>query len=128
MAKTIATILGVLFILVGLAGFVAPHLLGAHLSTAHNIIHLVSGAASLYFGLAGTLSAARMFCLAFGAVYLLLGVAGFLLGDGAERMLRLVPATLEFGTSDHIIHVLLGGIYLVGGLLTREDASRPATL
>src|SRR5687767_12847220 len=79
MAKTIATILGIVFILVGLIGFAAPGLLGAHLSTAHNVIHLVSGAAALYLGLKGSLSAARMFCLVFGAVYLLLGVAGFLL-------------------------------------------------
>jgi len=128
MAKTIATILGVIFILVGLAGFVAPHLLGAHLSTTHNIIHLVSGAASLYFGLAGSLSAARIFCLAFAAVYLLLAVAGFVLGSGDDRMLRVIPEALEFGTPDHIIHVLLGGIYLIGGLLTREDARATATV
>src|SRR5688500_17766718 len=80
MAKTIATILGIVFILVGLVGFAAPNLMGAHFSTAHNVIHLVSGAAALYLGLAGSLSAAKMFCLAFGAVYLLLGLAGFVIG------------------------------------------------
>ncbi|HVF29867.1 MAG TPA: DUF4383 domain-containing protein [Pyrinomonadaceae bacterium] len=122
MAKTIATILGGLFILVGLAGFAAPHLLGAHLSATHNVIHLVTGAASLYLGLAGSLSAARIFCLAFGAVYLLLAVVGFLLGSGDDRLLRVIPNTLEFGTADHILHVLLGGIYLIGGLLTRDDS------
>src|SRR5688500_3743292 len=106
MAKTIATILGAIFILVGLLGFVMPNLLGAHLSAAHNIIHLVTGAVSLYLGLAGSLSAARIFCLAFGAVYLLLGVVGFAAGDGEQRMLELIPGRLAFGTMDHIIHVL----------------------
>ena len=123
MANRIATILGVLFLLVGLAGFAAPNLLGAHLSLAHNIIHLVSGAISLWLGLKGTPSAARSFCLAFGAVYLLLGIAGFLAGDGAERMLTLIPDQLMFGTMDHIIHVLLGLIYLVGGLTTKAVAA-----
>ena len=126
MAKTIATILGVVFILVGLAGFVMPNLLGAHLMPAHNIIHLVSGAVSLYIGLKGSLSAAKMFGFVFGAVYLLLAVAGFAFGSPGgqhnEVLLRVIPGTLELGTMDHIIHVLLGGLYLIGALLTRADA------
>lgn len=55
MAKTIATILGAGFVLIGLIGFLAPGFLHTHLSLTHNFIHLVSGAAALYFGLAGTL-------------------------------------------------------------------------
>lgn len=123
MAKTIALIMGIVFILVGLVGFVSHNFLGTHLSTAHNLIHLISGAVSLYLGLRGSLSAARLFCLVFGGVYLLLGVVGFLLGTGAERMLALIPGTLELGTMDHIIHVLIGIVYLIGGFLTRAAAA-----
>ncbi len=124
MAKTIATLLGIVFILAGLVGFAAPSLLGAHLSPAHNIVHLVSGAIALYLGLKGSLSATKTFCLVFGAVYLLLGLAGFLLGSGADRMLHVIAGTLEFGTVDHVIHVLLGAIFLIGGLMT--GSSGPA--
>ena len=120
MAKTVCKILGVVFILVGLAGFADHSLLGAHLNTAHNLVHLVSGALALYFGFAGTLGAARLFCIIFGIVYLLLGVCGFLLGTGAERMLA-IDDLLMFGTVDHVIHVLLGLIFLIGGFLTRAD-------
>ena len=120
MAKTICKILGVVFVLVGLAGFADAHLLGAHLNGTHNIVHLVSGALALYFGFAGTLSAARLFCIVFGIVYLLLGVCGFLLGTGADRMLA-IDDLLMLGTMDHIIHVLLGLIFLIGGFLTRAD-------
>jgi Domain of unknown function (DUF4383) len=123
MANRIATILGVLFLLVGVLGFVAPNLLGAHLTLAHNIIHLVSGAISLWIGLKGTPSAAKSFCTIFGAVYLLLGIVGFVAGDGAERMLTLIPDQLMFGTMDHVIHVALGLIYLVGGLTTKVAAT-----
>ena len=122
MANRIATILGVLFLLVGLLGFVMPGLLGAHLTLAHNVIHLVSGAVSLWIGLKGTPSGAKTFCLVFGSVYLLLGVVGFLLGTGDDRMLTLIPDKLMFGTMDHIIHVVLGGIYLFGGLSTKTPA------
>jgi hypothetical protein len=118
MAKRIATILGIVFLLVGVVGFVAPNFLGAHLSTAHNLVHIISGAAALYFGLAGSLSGARLFCLLFGAVYLLLGVVGFLLGDGPDRMFN-VAGILHLGTMDHIIHIALGIIFLIGGLLTK---------
>ncbi|HEX6098480.1 MAG TPA: DUF4383 domain-containing protein [Thermoanaerobaculia bacterium] len=118
MANRVATILGVVFLLVGVLGFVMPNLLGAHLSPAHNVIHLVSGAISLWLGLKGTPAGAKNFCVVFGAVYLLLGIAGFALGTGAERMLTLIPDQLMFGTMDHIIHVVLGVVYLVGGLMT----------
>jgi len=120
MAKTVCKILGVVFILVGVAGFAAPTLLGAHLSPAHNVVHLVSGAIALYFGFAGSASAARGFCLFFGAVYLLLGVCGWFLGTGAEHMWELPNAAspvLKLGKMDHIIHILLGVIFLAGGAL-----------
>ena len=122
MANRIATILGVLFLLVGLLGFVMPNLLGAHFTLAHNVIHLVSGAISLWLGLKGTPGGAKTFCLVFGLVYLLLGVCGFLLGTGDDRMLTLIPDQLMFGTMDHIIHVLMGAIYLFGGLTTKTAA------
>jgi hypothetical protein len=120
MAKTVCKILGVVFILVGVAGFAAPTLLGAHLNPAHNVVHLVSGAIALYFGFAGSPGAARGFCLLFGLVYLLLGVCGWFLGTGAERMLDLPNAAspvLMLGKMDHIIHILLGVIFLAGGAL-----------
>lgn len=118
MAKTICTLLGVVFILVGLIGFAKHDLLGAHLSTAHNVIHLVSGAIALFLGLKGSLSAAKMFCIVFGAVYLLLGIVGFLLGTGDGKIFAVLPGTLELGTMDHIIHVALGIIFLAGGFMT----------
>ncbi len=122
MAKTVAKILGVVFILVGLCGFVMPNLLGTHLSTTHNLVHLISGAVALYFGFAATLSAARLFCIVFGIVYALLGVAGFLLGTGEDRMFEaLASLGLHLGTMDHLVHILLGAVFLVGGFLTKAD-------
>ncbi|MBV9924842.1 MAG: DUF4383 domain-containing protein [Acidobacteria bacterium] len=122
MAKTVCKILGVVFILVGLVGFVSPGFLGTHLSTTHNLVHLISGAVALYFGFAGTLSAARLFCIVFGIVYLLLGVAGFLLGTGEDRMFEALAALgLHLGTMDHLVHILLGVVFLIGGFLTKAD-------
>ncbi len=119
MAKTVCKILGVVFLLVGVCGFAAPSLLGAHLSSAHNLVHIVSGIIALYFGFAGTYSGAKTFCLVFGVVYLALGILGFALGAGEERMWMVGP--LHFGKVDHFIHVLLGIVFLAGGLFTKSS-------
>lgn len=137
MAKTICKILGVVFLLVGVCGFVVPGLLGTHLSVVHNLVHIISGAVALYLGFAGSLSAARLFCLAFGAVYLLLGILGFVLGaplvPGVEGMAsmgadpnlwKVIPGQLELGRMDHVVHLLLGIVFLIGGFLTKADVAR----
>jgi hypothetical protein len=111
--------------LVGLVGFVSPGFLGTHLSTTHNLVHLISGAVALYFGFAGTLSAARLFCIIFGVVYGLLGICGFLLGSGPDRMFEaLASLGLHLGTMDHVVHILLGLVFLIGGFLTKADLGR----
>ena len=135
MAKTIATILGVAFLLVGVLGFIAPGLAGFHLSLAHNLVHIISGALALYFGLKGTLAAARLFCIVFGIVYGLLGVAGYALGTDRQHtlagvshsgtdsnLLQVIAGQLELAAMDHGLHLLLGIIFIAAGLLTKVGA------
>ena len=134
MAKTIATVLGVAFLVVGVLGFIAPGLAGFHLSLAHNLVHIISGALALYFGLKGTLAAARLFCIVFGIVYGLLGVVGYALGTDRQHtlagvshggtdsnLLQVIAGQLELAAMDHGLHVLLGLVFLVGGLLTKAN-------
>lgn len=114
MAKTVAKIMGLVLLLVGVLGF--THVLdslGAHLSPAHNLVHIVSGVISLYFGFAGSLSGAKGFCIVFGLIYLLLGVLGLTMGE-----LHIGP--LMLGKVDHGIHLIVGVIFLAGGLFTRN--------
>src|SRR6185369_2757220 len=119
MAKTVCKILGVVFLLVGVAGFAKPDLLGAHLSPPHNVVHIVSGVIALYFGFAGSISGAKAFSLVFGVVYMALGILGLAMGAGAEHMWSLGP--LHFGQVDHGIHILLGVVFLAGGLFTKTS-------
>jgi len=114
MAKTVAKIMGVILLLVGVLGF--THLLdslGAHLSPVHNLVHIISGVISLYFGFAGSLGGAKSFCTIFGLVYLLLGLVGMVKGD-------LMLGPLMLGKVDHGIHLIVGAAYLAGGLLTKK--------
>lgn len=122
MAKSISTILGIIFLIVGLLGFAAPDMMGMHLSAAHNIVHLVSGALALYFGTKGTYEAARGFCIIFGIIYGLLGLIGFVAG-GANYALTLIPNQLVLGKMDHIVHIIFGVLFILGGLSTRVVAT-----
>src|SRR5687768_14967648 len=115
MAVTVCKIAGFVLIVVGLAGFAAPGLLGMHLTPIHNVVHLATGGLALYFGFVAP-RGARGFAIAFGSIYLLLGIAGFLapqlvarvIGhDGAVDAGMLLP--------DNIVHVLLGAGFLVTG-------------
>ena len=119
MAKTICKVLGVVFLLVGIAGFANDHLLGAHLTPPHNLVHIVSGVIALYFGFAGSLSGAKAFSLIFGIVYLALGILGLAIGVAPDHTWMVGP--LHFGTVDHGIHLLLGVVFLAAGLFTKTS-------
>jgi hypothetical protein len=125
MAKTVATVVGVVFIIVGIVGFLSPSLLGAHLTKLHNVVHLVSGAVSVYFGTKGTLASARSFCIAFGLVYGLLGVVGYLVGS-PNHMLTLWGEHFRLGPIDHYIHIAIGVLYLLGGFTTKPATATAA--
>lgn len=118
MAKTVAKIMGVALLLVGVLGFThVLDFLGAHIGpghVAHNLIHLASGVLALYFGFGGSLSGAKGFCIIFGLVYLLLGILG--LGMGELH----IGQMLVLGKADHGIHLIVGAIFLAGGLFTKN--------
>jgi uncharacterized membrane protein HdeD (DUF308 family) len=137
MAKTVCKLLGVVLLLVGIIGFIKPGFAGTHLSMAHNLVHILSGIIALYFGFAASLSGARGFALAFGAIYLLLGIVGFIMGSPGtpsmanmadmgpdNRLWAVIPGTLELGTADHAVHILLGVVFLAGALMTRSNSAR----
>ena len=136
MARTVATLLGIGFLLIGVIGFFMPAFLGMHLSITHDIVHLATGAVSLLIGLKGSLSAAKTFCLVFGVIYALLGVGGFVFGSpgeasgvpggGGPYMWHVIPGALELGMPDHIVHIALGLIYIIGGAMTRTAAQTEA--
>lgn len=128
MAKAICKVLGVVFLIVGLLGFVSPNLLGMHLSGAHNIIHLISAALALYFGFAASPSAARTFSLIFGAIYLLLGVLGFVTPRPVIALLQAheTPGGVYSLAADNIIHMLLGAIFMIAGF-ARAAHTTPIT-
>ena len=127
MVKTFNKVVGVILLVAGLWGLAEPNLLGMHLTPMHNIIHLLTAAMALYMGFAASVSAARTFSIAFGAVYLLLGVLGFLAPGLVTSVIGHPAVSAGELTPDNVVHVLLGGAFLAVGLMqSRAVATRTA--
>ncbi len=126
MAKMLCKIVGVVLAIVGVAGFAMPHLLGMHLTPIHNGIHLLTAGIALFLGFAGSLDAARTFTLIFGAVYLLLGILGFIAPGVVAAVIGHPPVSAGELTADNAVHVLLGAVLLVAALTSRRPVARVA--
>ncbi|WP_278312688.1 DUF4383 domain-containing protein [Lolliginicoccus levis] len=132
-----AAIVGAAFLLAGIAGFIpgvtsdfdtlqfAGHeseaaLLGVfQVSILHNLVHLAFGVAGL--ALSRTASAARMYLLGGGVIYLLLAVYGAVIDYSSEA--NFVP----LNTADNWLHLGLGlGMLALGLLLPRLGHHTPA--
>lgn len=82
LVKQFTWILGIVFILIGVAGFfTGDMLLVFQVNTVHNIIHLLSGIVALAAVGSGE-SLARLYLIVFGLVYALVTVLGFVLPGG----------------------------------------------
>jgi hypothetical protein len=113
MATITSIVIGVLYVLLGAAGFV----LGDDADLYHNLLHFATGVVGVYVGFFGSTASTRRYFLAFGAGYLALGSLGFALGDPSAGFLTDV-GLFSVSTPDHIHHLLLGMVLLVGGTLT----------
>ncbi len=122
MAKKLVTILGVVFVLLGVLGFIPGltpdgHVLGIlAVDGIHNVVHLLSGILALVFANKGEASA-KSFAKVFGIVYGLVAVLG-IIAPGTVNMI------MHLNGAGNILHVFLAVVFLVIGYGGRSD-SRP---
>ncbi len=124
-AKTVALLIGLVFLAVGLLGFIDNPIVGDsenvifHADKVHNLVHIVSGALFILVALASP-SSARGFLILFGIVYLVIGIIGFA-AIGGEGMTRIL-GFLHVNGADNYLHIGLGLVILLLGVLTRKVA------
>ena len=80
----------------------------------HNLVHILTGVLGLLAFSAGAY-AARQYALALGAIYLVVAIWGFIVGNG-DQILSIIPVNTE----DNILHLLLGLAGLGAGLASTE--------
>ncbi len=121
MLKQAATLFGVVFLLLGILGFVPgitndQMLLGIfHVNAAHNVVHLLSGAIALWAGMTSA-AYARTYFRVFGIVYALVAVLGFATGNG------LLLGLISNNMPDTWLHVLIAAAALALGFVVKEPA------
>jgi Domain of unknown function (DUF4383) len=87
----------------------------------HNLVHLLSGVVGVLAFASGP-RAARTYALAFGAIYVVVAIWGFIIGGG-ESILGFIPVNDE----DNVLHAVLGVLGIGAGLASpEEEAMRPA--
>jgi len=125
MVKTAAILFGIVFLAIGILGFVPgvtsdvtgmPMLLGIfHVNTAHNFVHIASGIVFLLCGMAGP-GPSRTFFKIFGIVYGLVAILGFV-PDGPMLL-----GFLSNNMADAWLHVVLAVAMLYLGFMARDTA------
>jgi hypothetical protein len=122
-AKTAALIIGVVFVLVGILGFIPNPLVSQtgtfRVDTAHNLVHIVSGLA-LLAGAYTDIGASLMLKI-IGVIYAVVAILGLLMGGNTLLGLMAV------NTADHWLHVLLAVVILAAGFLLPDDRATART-
>jgi Domain of unknown function (DUF4383) len=122
MAKTLGMLFGIVFLAIGILGFVPgitkdEMLLGIfHVNAVHSVVHIVSGAIFLFASMAGA-GAARLWFQLFGIIYAIVAVLGFMNGD--KPILGLISSS----TNNTWLHVVLAVVMLAIGFGTPKQAS-----
>lgn len=122
MAKTFGMLFGIVFLAVGILGFVPgitkdEMLLGIfHVNTMHSVVHIASGAIFLFASIAGSAAASLWFKI-FGLVYAVVAVLGFMNPNGPLLgMISNNPATTW-------LHVVLAAVMLPIGFGARKQSA-----
>lgn len=118
-AKSVSLLLGVVFVAVGVLGFlpnpiVAPDGLFA-VNTIHNLVHLLSGVLLILGGTALS-GSASLILKVFGFVYLLVAILGFVMGGPALLGLVVINA------ADNWLHLVLAIVILAAGFMLPQRA------
>lgn len=86
----------------------------------HNLVHIATGALGVLAYTAGARES-RTYALALGAVYIVVAIWGFIVGDG-DSILGFIPVNTE----DNVLHTALGLLGLLAG--SQSPAPAPAAV
>jgi hypothetical protein len=124
MVKSAAVLFGIVFLAIGILGFVPgvtndQMLLGIfHVNTAHNAVHLLTGVVALLAGMSGP-GAARIFFRIFGLVYALVAVLGLMHLGADTNLLGLISNN----DADTYLHIGIAVVSLLLGFIAPDGTA-----
>ena len=122
MAETVAAVFGGLYLLVGVVGFIlnpgGGALLGVfEVNWFHHTFHIVVGGLGL---LAAWRGRGRLYCAVAGAVFILLGILGFIVPGLVALLLAHADAPV---LTDNLLHFISGLGFAYFGWLPKPSAA-----
>lgn len=121
MAKTLAIVFGIIFVLAGLLGFVGNSLVGSgalfEADAAHNLVHLVFGLILLAVALWSAAQSA-LWLKIIGAIYLVVALLGFMTASSGSLL-----GIVAINDADNWLHLVLGIALLAAGFLNKSEAA-----
>lgn len=123
MLRKLAMLFGIVFLAVGILGFVPAanpngHLLGIfHVNAAHNIVHLLSGLVALMAAFTSD-HASRLYFRWFGWIYGLVAVLGLFYGE--QPLLGVIANNM----ADVVLHFAIAAVSLIIGYTVREREAK----
>ncbi|HYF13277.1 MAG TPA: DUF4383 domain-containing protein [Candidatus Paceibacterota bacterium] len=116
MARTVAYVFGAILTVVGLWGFLQNPVLGIFpANSLHSVVHLGTGLILLAIGVWWS-DIGRLVFKIFGIVYVLLAIAGFVMGGD------MVFGLIDNNLPDQILHLALGAVFLWAGFMANRSA------
>lgn len=113
LTKSVTWILGIVLVLVGVAGFfVDGMLLVFQVDTVHNVVHLLSGVVAIAAASTSE-SYSRMYLIVFGLVYGVVTVVGFVNGGDILGLFRVNDA-------DNYLHAAIAVVSLGVGFGSKK--------
>ncbi|GER82062.1 MAG: DUF4383 domain-containing protein [Thermogemmatispora sp.] len=116
LARGFALVIGIVFLLVGILGFILNPTEGALLgifavNIEHNLIHLLVGILGIAAAFTGW---PRLYAQILGIVYLLVGILGFIPGLAPDGMLL---GLVHINLADNLLHLIVGAAAAIVGFL-----------
>ena len=130
MVRRVAMVFGVVFLLIGILGFVSPGGMSMGVSSPgmilglfpvnllHNVVHILFGVWGLVAS--RTFGGAKMYAQVGGVIYVALAICGWLL----PNTFGLLPN----GGNDIWLHALLGIVLLAAGFTAKDTVAAPAPM
>lgn len=119
MLRTLSLLFGLAFLAIGILGFIPEVAVGGllfgifKLNTAHNLLHVLTGATAFWCG-AKSVKASGLFFRLFGIFYSLLAVLGLYYFKSS------ILGVISNHLPDTLLHLFLAGIFLYLGFFFKK--------